>query len=142
MPKDITLETVDRKEVGPSQSKKIFVRARGTDGNLHEMSAFQEAWNDGWRAGDTVSVVIKSRESNGKTYLNLYPSASEANTARPTAAPQEPRTMSDTDAIRTLSLSLHAKLEQEFARINLKLDALGAEKELNDLTGDAIAKGF
>lgn len=55
---------------------------------------------------------------------------------------EEPRTISDADAIRTLSLSLHAKLEQEFARINQKLDALAAEKELADLTGGAIANGF
>lgn len=51
---------------------------------------------------------------------------------------EEPRTMSDDDAIRTLALSLHAKLDQ----IDAKLDALIAEKEMDALTGGAVAKGF
>lgn len=134
--KTITLLSVSRKEFG--NSKKVFVTADNGEGVVKELSAFQEAWNDGWNVGDAVAVLIKKVEIGGKTYYNLYPTAEEANTARQ----PEPRTISDGDAIRTLALSLHAKLEQEFARVNMKLDALAAEKELNDLAGGAIANGF
>lgn len=56
--------------------------------------------------------------------------------------PQEPRTMPDGDAIRVMSLSLRAYMEQEFAKIHVKLDALAAEKELDSLVGDAVSKGY
>jgi hypothetical protein len=83
MEKEITLKSVVRREF--ASGKKVIVTADDANGVEKELSAYQEAWNDGWQPGDTVTVVIKPREHNGKTYYNLYPSAKEANTARPPA---------------------------------------------------------
>jgi hypothetical protein len=127
---NILLKTVERAEVGAKKTKMVFITADDAEGNEQKMSAFQEVWNDGWNAGDTVSVEIRR---NGN-YLNLYPTVQEANTVRPAPVAQPPREMADSDAIRVMSLSLRALITQEFTKINRKLNmALGIEETDDDV---------
>lgn len=83
----------------------------------------REGWNANWKVGDTVECDAREKVSAAnKPYLSLYPTASQAN--------EEPRTISDEDAIRILSLSLHARLGQFERRITRKINAaLGIEDE-------------
>lgn len=77
---DIVINTIDRKTYNGMD--KVIVTSKGADGKLYEMSAFSGAWNENWHAGDKVNVEIRTREaSNGKKYLNLYPTPQGANTA-------------------------------------------------------------
>lgn len=81
-----------------------------------------EPWNADWKAGDTVEVDAREKTSgSGNRYLTLYPTAALAN--------DEPRTISDGDAIRIMSLSLHAKLDQ----MSTKLDALVSQQEVDGI---------
>lgn len=140
-PLSIETKTFTRKD-GSGTFDKVEITAELPNAGKVWLKAFPEKAH-GIRVGVPFWAIVNATPKANGGYFYDFETIESATAITPNpVVPQEPRTMSDDDAIRVMSLSLRAYMEQEFAKVNLKLDALGAEKELNDLTGGAIAKGF
>lgn len=141
----ITPLTVETKELLSKKTGEPYQKVEITC----ELPSAGKVWMKAWPE-DVVGiapgvpfdaeVTATPRENGGYFYDFKALRAGVVPKAAP--VPQEPRTISDGDAIRVMSLSLRAYMEQEFAKLHQKLDSLAAEKELDDLTGGAIANGF
>lgn len=145
----VTPLTVETKELLSKKTGEPYQKVEITC----ELPSAGKVWMKAWPA-DVVGIapgvpfdaeVTATPKDNGGYFYDFR--ALRAGVVPKAEAPKpirsdEPRTISDNDAIRVMSLSLRAYMEQEFNKLHQKLDALAAEKELNDLTGGAIANGF
>lgn len=138
-PLSVERKTLQKKAGGTFE--KIEITAELPNAGKVWLTAFPEKAR-GVTVGVPFWAIVKATPKTNGGYFYDFETVDSASTITPKPVENEPRTMSDEDAIRTLSLSLHAKLEQEFTKLHQKLDALLADKEMDDLTGGAIAKGF
>lgn len=140
----LTPLTVETKELTSKKTGEPYSKVEITC----ELPTAGKVWMKAWPE-DVVGIapnvpfeaeVTATPRDNGGFFYDFR--ALRAGVAPAATLPAEPRTMSNDDAIRAMHLSLESVIKQEFASLHQKVDALIADKEMDDLTGGAVANGF
>ena len=140
-PLTIETKTIAKKD-GSGTFDKVEITAELPNAGKVWLKAFPER-AQGIEVGVPFWAIVKATpKTNGGFFYDFEVVGSPMVASVPAPQQSQPREIGDGDAIRAMHLSLEAIIKQEFAAVNQKIDALIADKEMDELTSGAVAKGF
>lgn len=132
----VTPLTVETKELTSKKTGEPYQKVEITCELPSAGKVWMKAWPEdvvGIAPGVPFDAEVTATPKDNGGYFYDFKALRAGVVPKAAPVPQEPRTISDDDAIRVMSLSLRAYMEQEFAKIHMKLDAIISQQEVDGI---------